>query len=80
MFISPLCLIDQTIDHLESLSEMLTDEVDERFLAASKPEGRLCKETLLTIGVLLPKLKAVRCSPVALVAGRAGGCATCDDN
>ena len=80
MFISPLSLIDRTIDHLESLSELLADEVDERMRKEPKPQRRLCKEALLTIGVLLPKLKAVRCSPIAMTTGRPGGCPTCDDN
>jgi hypothetical protein len=80
MFITPLSLIDQTIDDLEALCELLADEVDARLRPEPRPEGRLCKEALLTIGVLLPKLKAVRCSPVAMTAEYRGACASCDDN
>jgi hypothetical protein len=76
MFITPLTLIEQTIDDLE---ELLSDEVDARLRAEARPEGKICKEALLTIGVLLPKLKAVRCSPVAMTADYRTRCASCDD-
>jgi hypothetical protein len=79
MFITPLALIDRTIDDLESLREMLADEVDMRVRSELPPEGRLCKEALLTIGVLLPKLRAVRCSPVAMTGEYRGMCASCED-
>ena len=79
MFITPLTLIEQTIEDLEALTELLTDEVDARLRAELRPEGKLCKEALLTISVLLPKLKAVRCSPVAMTGEYRSGCASCDD-
>lgn len=80
MFVTPLTLIDRTIEHLETLTEVLADEVDERLHGELKPEGKLCKETLLTISVLLPKLKAVRCSPVAMTAEYRSQCAACDES
>ena len=80
MFVTPLTLIDRTIEHLETLTEVLADEVDERLLSELKPEGKLCKEALLTISVLLPKLKAVRCTPVAMTADYRSACPSCDDN
>jgi hypothetical protein len=80
MFVTPLHLIDQTIDDLEALTEVLSDEVDTRVNATTRPEGKLCKEALLTISVLLPKLKAVRCSPVAMTVEYRSACPTCDDN
>ena len=80
MFVTPLHLIDQTIDDLEALTEVLSDEVDTRVNAITRPEGKLCKEALLTISVLLPKLKAVRCSPVAMTVEYRSACPTCDDN
>jgi hypothetical protein len=79
MFVTPLTLIDRTIDDLESLCEVLADEVDTRVRSELPPEGRLCKEALLTISVLLPKLRAVRCSPVAMTADYRGACVACED-
>lgn len=79
MFVTPLTLIDRTIEHLETLTELLADEVDERLLSELKPEGKLCREALLTISVLLPKLKAVRCTPVAMTAEYRSACPSCDD-
>jgi hypothetical protein len=80
MFVTPLRLIDQTIDDLEALTEVLSDEVDTRVNAQIRPEGTICKEALLTISVLLPKLKAVRCSPVAMTGEYRSACPLCDDN
>ena len=80
MFVTPLTLIDRTIEHLESLAELLADEVDERFRSELKPEDKLCKEALLTISVLLPKLKAVHCTPVAITADYRSACPSCDEN
>ena len=80
MFVTPLRLIDQTIDDLEALTEVLSDEVDTRVNAQMRPEGKICKEALLTISVLLPKLKAVHCSPVAMTGEYRSACPLCDDN
>lgn len=82
MFVTPLTLIDQTIDHLESLTELLTDEIDARTVREPRPEARLCKEALMTISVLLPKLKAVRCTPVAMAGDHPSlsrACPSCDE-
>ncbi len=79
MFVTPLTLIDRTIEHLETLTQLLADEVEERLRSELKPEGKLCKETLLTISVLLPKLKAVRCTPVAMTADYRSACPSCED-
>jgi hypothetical protein len=78
MFVTPLTLIDETIDHLEALTELLADEVGER-TASPKIEARLCKEALLTIGVLLPKLKAVRRTPIAMTSDHLRACPSCDE-
>jgi len=55
-------LLAQSIDQLESLAAFLAEEVHRAPPPASPsvPEQRLCKEALLSISVLLPKLKAVR--------------------
>ncbi|MFO7305535.1 MAG: hypothetical protein C0P74_008455 [Gammaproteobacteria bacterium] len=79
MFITPLKLIDRTIDHLEILAEVLTDEVNEPLNSELEAERKLCKETLLTIRVLLPKLKAVRCTPVAMTAAQPAHCPSCNE-
>ena len=49
MFVTPLRLIDQTIDDLEALTEVLSDEVDTRVNAQTRPEGKICKEALLVV-------------------------------
>lgn len=79
MFVTPLTLIDRTIEHLETLTEVLADEVDERLISELRPEGKLCKEALLTISVLLPKLKAVRCTPIAMTTEYRSACPSCDE-
>lgn len=55
-------LIGRSIAQLESLASFLADEVQRPWTTIELPlsERRLCKETLLTISVLLPKLRAVR--------------------
>ena len=62
MFIEPSALLDQTIDTLQTLAAYLEDEVDERTQPATSlsPEARRCKEALLTINVLIPKLRSVQ--------------------
>lgn len=54
-------LIDQNIQQLESLCDLLSDEV-KNGLVDNKlgPEALRCKEVLLTIQILLPKLRTVR--------------------
>jgi hypothetical protein len=61
MFIDPVQLIDQTIDHLQTLAAHFEDETSPSFSeSALSPEARRCKEALLTITVLIPKLRAAR--------------------
>ena len=64
MFIDPRTLFDETLEHLETLSVYLADEVDERTHDQSQlpPDARRCKEALLTIRVLIPKLREARAS------------------
>jgi hypothetical protein len=81
MFITPSALIDETLEKLELLSELLIDETGEATyqLPSRNHEARLCKEALLTVRVLLPKLKAIRRTSVATADFERGRCATCDD-
>jgi hypothetical protein len=81
MLASPLSIINETLSHLQTLSEFLHDEVDERVITSQQltAERRLCKEALQTIRVLIPKLQAVRITNVVVTVDRPGTCATCDD-
>lgn len=81
MLASPLSVINETLSHLQILSEFLLDEVDQRAITSHQltAERRLCKEALQTIWVLIPKLQAVRSTNVVATIDRPGSCATCDD-
>jgi hypothetical protein len=59
MSISPQTIIDQSIRQLQTLSTILAAEVQQSLLADSllPPEKLICKEALLTVSVLLPKLR-----------------------
>ena len=81
MYIEPLQLIDETIERLEILSEFLAGEVNDRTDESPllSPEARTCKEAMLTISVLVPKLQRARAlqqSPAA--AARRPECINCD--
>jgi hypothetical protein len=62
MFIEPIAFIDETIDHLETLSELFADEIDTRIHRpeALTVETRICRDAQLAIHSLLPKLRAAR--------------------
>jgi hypothetical protein len=81
MLASPLSVINETLDHLRTLSEFLLDEVDERIVTSHElaTERRVCKEALQTIRVLVPKLEAVRSTNVVAATDHPPVCATCDD-
>ena len=74
-------LIDRSIDQLESLATFLMDEVQRPWTTALLPcaQRRLCKEALLTISVLLPKLRAVRRAQVSQADERPPTCTSCDE-
>ena len=79
MLNEPPALLDRSIAQLESLAAFLTQEVQQPWTTAilPLPDRRLCKEALLTISVLLPKLRAVRrvhASPAARQPPRCAGC------
>ena len=81
MLDSPLSVINETLEHLQTLSELLLDEVDGRAISSIEisAERRLCKEALQTIRVLIPKLRAVRGTSVVGVIEGPRTCMTCDD-
>jgi hypothetical protein len=62
MSISPQTIIDQSIKQLQTLSTVLAAEIQQsHHLDTPLPiEKRICKEVLLTVSVLLPKLHEAR--------------------
>lgn len=74
-------VIDRSIAQLERLATFLADEIQQPWMTTVLPlsERRLCKEALLTISVLLPKLHAVQRAQVHPVAYRPSGCSNCDE-
>jgi hypothetical protein len=80
MFIEPTALLEQTIDTLQTLAAYLEDEVDERTRPAASlsPEARRCKEALLTINVLIPKLRSVQMLQELPRAATPRICANCE--
>jgi hypothetical protein len=71
--------IDSALEELEALAPLLSAEVRDASSDASGPSlrRRACKEALLTIGVSLEKLRAVRAIYLSQSMGR-GRCLTCD--
>jgi hypothetical protein len=83
MTITPQVLLDTSIAQLQTLASFLSEEMgtqQPQFTSqALTPQTRACKEILLTISVLIPKLQAAR----YVVAGdevRRRPCLHCDDN
>jgi hypothetical protein len=62
MTMPPRLLIDSSIHQLQALSALLTDELGEWRTKSRtpSPQAVACKEILLTISVLIPKLQAAR--------------------
>ena len=81
MLASPLSVINETLNHLQALSEFLLDEVDERVITSHQltTERRLCKEALQTIRVLIPKLEAVRSTTAVAASDHPRVCVDCDE-
>lgn len=73
-------LLDVSIANLQTLATLLADELGDcgRPLPATSPEARACKEALLTISVLIPKLRVARLMvPASAFLGR--GCSHCEE-
>lgn len=78
---TPRVLLDTSIAQLQTLASFLAEEMGEyrqRSVVAS-PEARACKEILLTISVLIPKLQAAR-YVVVEEPPRLAACIDCEDN
>ena len=81
MFIDPVQLIDETIDHLQTLAAHFEDETSVGLSAAAalSPEAKRCKEALMTINVLIPKLRAARMAQPQLNTRQQRMCLHCED-
>lgn len=88
MSLTPSVLLDTSIAQLRTLAAFLAEEMGEYRLAqgssghqseAANLEARACKEILLTISVLIPKLQAARYVVVKDDEGSPGvRCVGCD--
>jgi hypothetical protein len=81
MTLTPRVLLDTSIAQLRTLAAFLAEEMGE-YQEKSEPvaslEARACKEILLTISVLIPKLQAAR-YVVADETSSFGKCVSCDE-
>jgi len=59
---TPRLLLDTSIAQLQTLASFLAEEMGEfrQKTVIATPEARACKEILMTISVLIPKLQAAR--------------------
>jgi hypothetical protein len=79
MTCAPRVLLDTSIANLRTLAAFFADELGNcgRTTPVPSPEVRACREALLTISVLIPKLQAAR-YVVADAAEPTPRCPTCD--
>jgi len=79
MTLTPDVLLDTSIAQLRTLASFLAEEMGELREKAEPAnlEARACKEILLTISVLIPKLQAAR-YVVAEDSAVFGRCASCN--
>ena len=80
MAVEPKSLLDVSIANLRALAAFFADEIGQCAESSQppSPEARACKETLLTISVLIPKLQAARFL-IADYTPPGRQCADCDD-
>jgi hypothetical protein len=80
MTLTPGVLLDTSIAQLRTLAAFLAEEMGEYGQKSEEAnlEARACKEILLTISVLIPKLQAAR-YVVTDDAAALGRCADCDE-
>ena len=80
MTVTPRLLLDTSIAQLQTLASFLAEEMGEyrQMSVIATPEARACKEILMTISVLIPKLQAAR-YVVAEDGPRAGRCVDCEE-
>jgi len=77
---TPRLLLDTSIAQLQTLASFLAEEMGEfrQKTVIATPEARACKEILMTISVLIPKLQAARYVVVDDNA-RLGRCVECEE-
>jgi hypothetical protein len=77
----PRIVIDQSIKQLQSLSAILAAEIrGVHSMDAQLPtEKRICKEALMTVSVLLPKLEEARLAVDAFDPTPPQRCTACED-
>jgi len=80
MYTTPRQLLDTSIAQLQTLASFLAEEMGEfrQKTVVATPEARACKEILMTISVLIPKLQAARYVVVDENA-RLGRCVECEE-
>jgi hypothetical protein len=80
MITSPRLLLDTSIAQLQTLASFLAEEMGEyrQKTVTASSEARACKEILLTISVLIPKLQAAR-YVVAEEGARVSRCVDCEE-
>ncbi len=80
MSLTPSVLLDTSIAQLRTLAAFLAEEMGEyrEKQDIGNLEARACKEILLTISVLIPKLQAAR-YVVTDEAPSFGRCVSCDE-
>jgi len=80
MYTTPRQLLDTSIAQLQTLASFLAEEMGEfrQKTVVATPEARACKEILMTISVLIPKLQAARYVVVDEKA-RLGRCVECEE-
>ena len=83
MTLTPHDVLDISIGQLKTLAAFLAEEmgVARERAGAVTPEARACKEVLLTISVLIPKLHAARSviPREAIPSNRSGPCEGCEE-
>jgi hypothetical protein len=81
MTLTPRVLLDTSIAQLRTLAAFLAEEMGEygQRSDAANLEARACKEILLTISVLIPKLQAAR-YVVTDESAPAGRCMNCEES
>jgi hypothetical protein len=77
---TPRLLLDTSIAQLQTLASFLAEEMGEfrQKTVVATPEARACKEILMTISVLIPKLQAARYVVIDENA-RLGRCVECEE-
>jgi hypothetical protein len=81
MSLTPRILLDTSIAQLRTLAAFLAEEMGEyrHKSEAANLEARACKEILLTISVLIPKLQAARYVVTTDDGAPLGRCLSCDE-